>query len=458
MDRYAGQILVVDDDPIYSQLLQVTLEEAHFRVTLASNLGEFRSLISQRAFDFVLLDLFLGDESGFEAIPDLIRKYPYVKIIMMSAHGTIELAVDSMVKGATSFFAKSKDPVDLVDSISRRMQTAPLLESNLPHSNRENYGIIGQSPKIQEVLTRVRQVSDIDSTVLIIGESGTGKELVARAIHRASKRKSERFEAINCGAIPENLIESELFGHVKGAFTDARADRKGLFQICDNGTLFLDEVGEMPFSLQVKLLRVLQEREVMPLGGSESIKLRTRVIAATNRDLSEEVKAGRFRSDLFYRMNVLQIRLPPLRERRQDIPLLIEYCHQRFNQRFGKNVKVPSMEVQARLLAYDWPGNIRELQNAVERGIVLSADNEMHIEDMMEPSLQPNQVTSSGDVGRTTLSEAKKDFEKRYLQDLLEVTGGNISEIARISGRYRADIYRLMSKYGVSRPDFTDNR
>jgi two-component system, NtrC family, response regulator GlrR len=454
VERYAGQILVVDDDTIYSQLLQIALEESDFRVTLASNLAEFRSSISQRAFDFVLLDLFLGDESGFEAIPELFRKNPYTKIIVMSARGTIELAVDSMVKGATSFFAKSKDPRELVKSITERNKVAVSVAS----SAQENYGIIGQSPIIQEVLARVHQVSTIDSTVLISGESGTGKELVARAIHRASHRKSERFEAINCGAVPENLIESELFGHVKGAFTDARSDRKGLFQICDNGTLFLDEIGEMPLLLQVKLLRVLQEREVMPLGARESIKVQTRVIAATNRDLTEEVKAGRFRSDLFYRMNVLQIRLPPLRERREDIPLLIEHCHRRFNQRFGKSIKAPSIAVQARLVEYDWPGNIRELQNAVERGIVLSTDNEMQIEDMMEPAAYSSQATSPSDGDRATLSEAKKNFEKRYLQNLLEVTGGNISEIARISGRYRADIYRLMSKYGVSRPGSMDNQ
>jgi DNA-binding NtrC family response regulator len=308
------------------------------------------------------------------------------------------------------------------------------------------------------VLTKINQVKDIDSTVLITGESGTGKELVARAIHEASTRSEGRFEAVNCGAIPENLLESELFGHKRGAFTDAKTDRKGLFELCENGTLFLDEIGEMPPMLQVKLLRVIQEKEVMPLGSGHSVKVNARVVTATNKSLPVEIKKGTFRTDLYYRLNVLQIHLPTLRERASDIPVLVRYFLGRFNQRFSRAVEPPSNALESRLLAYRWPGNVRELQNAMERGVVLSKDNGLHLEDMLEASglntSHPREISTEDGIWSTSLSDAKKNFERTYLQRLLEATGGNISEIARISGRYRADIYRLMTKYGVEWTEF----
>ncbi len=254
-------------------------------------------------------------------------------------------------------------------------------------------GIIGASQSIQQVFDRIHQVKDVDSTVLINGESGTGKELVARAIHQSSTRAKERFEAVNCGAIAANLLESELFGHKRGAFTDAKADRKGLFEVCDGGTLFLDEIGEMPMNLQVKLLRVLQEREVMPVGSSSTIKVNTRVVAATNKNLADEVKAGNFRTDLYYRLNVLQILLPPLRERTEDIPLLVRFFLDRFNKRFTKSIQPPTKELESRLVSYAWPGNIRELQNAVERGVVLSEDNTLSLDVMLDrPLSETNNV------------------------------------------------------------------
>ncbi len=457
--NYSGQVLVVDDDRIVSELLQVELEGAGFRVSLASNLDELKKQVRQRTFDFVLLDLFLGEENAIEGIPFLIHESPYTKIIVMSAQGTIELAVDAMEKGASSFVAKSKDAKELVASLKEKLQQSAVgVVSSDSADPVGNYGIIGTHPAIKEVFTKIDQVKDIDSIVLISGESGTGKELVARAIHKASHRSKERFEAINCGAIPENLLESELFGHRKGAFTDAKADRKGLFEICENGTLFLDEIGEMPLNLQVKLLRVLQEKEVMPLGGSQSVKVNTRVIVATNRNLAQEVKEGRFRTDLFYRLNVLQIHLPPLRERRSDISLLIQFFLARFNQRFSKTIQPPSKELEARLMSHDWIGNIRELQNAVERGVVLSQDNQLHLENMLEPERSNSNGNGTTDtIWSSPLSEAKKNFEKSYLQHLLEATKGNISEISRISGRYRADIYRLMTKYGVEWEEFREH-
>ncbi len=459
-EGYAGQVLIVEDDPFMGELLQAELEEAGFRVTLARDLATLRQSLLQRTYDFALMDLFLENESSLEAIPLLVRESPYTKIIIMSAHGTLELAVDAMEKGASSFISKGKDPKELIAALKQKMGHVPKGAISSAVSV-DSYGIIGDSPAIYDVLARINQVKDIDSTVLITGESGTGKELVARAIHSASHRSGERFEAINCGAIPENLLESELFGHKRGAFTDAKTDRRGLFELCQNGTLFLDEIGELPLNLQVKLLRVLQERQVMPLGGQESISINTRVIVATNRVLPTEVKKGTFRTDLYYRLNVIQIQLPALRERKMDIPALIEFFLKRFNQRFSKTILPPSRELEARLVAHGWPGNIRELQNALERGVVLATDGTLRLENMLDQEIPESEaavgLSASPDaLWSSPLSEAKKNFERTYLQQLLEVTKGNISEIARISGRYRADIYRLMTKYGVQWDEFRE--
>ncbi len=459
--NYKGQVLIVDDDAIMLELLEANLEEAGFRVSTAKNLTEFRQKTHERTFDFVLLDLFLNDESGVEAIPFLVRESPYTKVIMMSANGTVELAVDALEKGASSFIAKSKDPKELVNALLEKLG-ASKGKAKRKEIDGASLGIIGGSAPIKQVFDRIHQVKDVDSTVLINGESGTGKELVARAIHQSSARANERFEAVNCGAIAENLLESELFGHKRGAFTDAKMDRKGLFEVCDGGTLFLDEIGEMPLNLQVKLLRVLQEREVMPVGSSTTIKVNTRVVAATNKNLADEVKKGNFRTDLYYRLNVLQILLPPLRERTEDIPLLLRFFLERFNNRFSKSVQPPSKELESRLVSYPWPGNIRELQNAVERGVVLAENGILSLDVMLDrplneqttdtPAAQPG--VNDDAIWMTPLSEAKKNFEKTYLQHLLEITKGNISELSRISGRYRADVYRLMSKYGVEWEEF----
>lgn len=455
--QYSGQILVVDDDPVLCDLLSTELEEHGFRVTTTHSLAGLRAKIKERGFHFALVDLFLENEDGLEALPILARESPYTRIIVMSAHGTVELAVGAMERGANTFISKSKDSRELISGLLERIRQpvaptppAPLVGKNL--------GIIGQSSAMQDVLMKIAQLKDVSSTVLITGESGTGKELVARAIHNVSQRSQQRFEAINCGAIPETLLESELFGHKRGAFTDAKMDRKGLFELCSEGTLFLDEIGEMPLNLQVKLLRVLQEKEVMPLGSSHGIKVNTRVIAATNRNLPEEVRSGRFREDLYYRLAVLQIRLPALRERRDDIPVLISHFLERYNERFGKSVQPPSKELEARLLAYSWPGNIRELQNAVERGVVLAQDDKLALENMLEPADQGLPCADTDNVidafCQKPLSAAKQDFERSYLSHLLQITRGNISEMARISGRYRADIYRLLTKHGVQWEEF----
>lgn len=456
--EYLGQVLVVDDDPDIRNILEASLVDAGFSATVAEDIPSLRAALIQRSYDAILLDLFLGDDDSLSVLPHIVQKYPYTKVIMMSAQGTVEFAVDALQKGASTFISKSKNSTEIVEELKKRLHRDP--EQELGNTLAE-HGIIGDSPAIQQTLSQIDRIKDVDSTVLVVGESGTGKELVARAIHNASKRATRRFEAINCGAIPGNLLESELFGHKRGAFTDAKADRKGIFQMCEGGSLLLDEIGEMPMELQVKLLRVLQEREIQPLGAGRSIPVDVRVIAATNRNPLDEVRAGAFREDLYYRLAVITIELPPLRDRKSDIPQLVNHFLMKMRDRFQKQMANPSRELEARLMAYDWPGNIRELQNAVERGVILSKDGEMHIEDMfssldhkLDRPKDGKQVVLDEKMFAKPLSDAKQDFEKEYLRQLLEVTRGNIAEIARISHRYRADIYRLLSKHGLEWEEF----
>lgn len=457
MREYSGRVLIVDDDPIICDLLEAELEAAGFWPSKTNTLSGLKETIRQRSFDWILLDMFLGDEDALQALPFLVRECPYSKVIMMSAHGSVELAVDAMEQGASSFVSKTKDPKDIVTILKQKIsEEAPALPRS---TDTQDHGIVGGSEAISDVLAKIARISDVDSTVLVVGQSGTGKELVARAIHNTSNRAKERFEAINCGAIPENLLESELFGHKRGAFTDAKSDRQGLFEICSNGTLFLDEIGDMPISLQVKLNRVLQEKEILPLGSSRTQRVNTRVIAATNKNLAEEVRLGNFREDLYYRLAVLKLDLPALRDRRTDVPVLLRFFLNQFNQRFNKSVLPPSKELELRLCSYDWPGNVRQLQNAIERGVILSTDGSLRLEDMLpegetagEGRMQHNQYRQ--DFWLKPLSDAKKGFEKDYLRHLLEVTKGNISEIARVSGRYRADVYRLLTKYGIDWEEF----
>ncbi len=471
------RILMVDDDPCLLELLGARFRAAGFECDSAECLAEAAELLRRSRYDAVLLDVRLGDEDGLEALPLILRESPTTRVFVMTAKGSIEVAVDAMERGATSFLVKTGDPSALVEGLKARLgfkggiagtagisgpvDVAP--GGLVPHSSLRaaDFGLVGESAALQRVMDYIDILRDVDSRVLITGESGTGKEVVAKALHSTSARAGKRFEAINCGAIPEALLESELFGHKRGAFTDAKTDHKGFFETCSDGTLFLDEIGEMPLQLQVKLLRVLQESRVTPVGSNQSIKVNTRVVAATNRSLEEEVRKGRFREDLYYRLSVLKIHLPPLRERTSDIPLLVNHFLAMFNARFGKNVEAPSREIMARLVSRPWPGNIRELQNAVERGVVLARDGKLRIDHMIEdagmisvdspdPALA-GAAAAMVDYLAMPLSEAKENFEKLYLRELLKLSRGNISEAARICGRYRADIYRLMVKYGMTR-------
>lgn len=459
--KYFGRLLIVDDDPVICRLYEATLAHAGFVVSVANDLRQMRDLVGQFSFTAVILDLNLGNEYGIDGLPFLLKQAPFAKVFILTSNASIEKAVECMQRGATGFLTKDMAPDKVAAEISRHLvPTATAAPEMKPgEEGFVSLGLIGESPAIRELIGTIEKIRNVDSTVLILGESGTGKEVVARAIHNTSPRATHRFEAINCGAIPENLLESELFGHKKGAFTDAKADRKGIFEICSQGTLLLDEIGDMPISLQTKLLRVLQERQITPVGAGTSIPINTRVIAATHRDILDEAKSKRFREDLYYRLSVVVLHIPPLRHRTEDVPLLTRHFLEQFNKRFGRGVRYPSNQIMSRIVAYDWPGNVRELQNAIERAVVLSMDDQLHLEHMFQ-HLQTRQVqgaSSSGvdsQVFALPLTEAKQHFEKAYLENLLKVSSGNISEAARISGRYRADIYRLMNRYGFDQDQF----
>jgi DNA-binding NtrC family response regulator len=458
---HLGRVLIVDDDVDMAAVLRSSLEYDGCRADVCASLDEMKARVRQFSYDAVLLDLFIGDERGVEALPFLVRESPHAIVIVMTAFGSIELAVEAMGKGAASFLTKADDPGKITGELIARLKARVRLEGASNEARFRELGLLGQSRAMQELRDDILRIRDADdATVLIYGESGTGKELVARAIHRLSPRAEAQFEALNCAAIPEALLESELFGHRRGAFTDAKADRKGIFELCTHGTLLLDEIGEMPLSLQAKLLRVLQEKEVMPVGASKAVKVSTRVIAATNRDLEEEVARGRFREDLYFRLNVLPLYSPPLRERRGDMDILVNAFIDKFNTRYGKAIKPASRDLLLRLEAYEWPGNVRELQNSIERAVVLSRDVELHIEDVLQKKMHKKAARpglGGGEQAMTlTYAEAKETFEKSFLLRILSAAKGSIAEAARISGRYRSDIYRLMERYGISADEFKD--
>jgi DNA-binding NtrC family response regulator len=441
--------LVVDDEATSSLILTSMLETCALTVQTAKTAVEMQSLLSTSQFDIIFLDYKLGKTDGLELLGKIVGEYPRARIIMITAHGSIDLAVQAMRRGASGFITKPFEEDKIRREIDRMLTPGKRLKASMP-SYRAETGIIGASPAIARIHEQIDRMKDVDTTVLIIGESGTGKELVARALHDRSTRSKEKFEAINCAAIPENLLESELFGHKRGAFTDAKSDRKGLFEVCSNGTLFLDEIGELPLNLQSKLLRVLQEKVIIPLGSSQSIKVNTRVVAATNRNLQWLVKEGRFRRDLYYRLSILQIETPPLRDRPEDIATLTNYFIETITDKFARCVKPPTNELLARLTSYDWPGNVRELQNSLERAIILSEDGTLAIDDIFAHPEITDQDDFSSDVSCIKdLTQAKDEFEKRYIEKLLVATNGNVSRASKIAGRIRTDMYRLFTKYNI---------
>jgi DNA-binding NtrC family response regulator len=452
--KLQGRVLVVDDDADMLDLLTAELENRSYLVDKTQSLTTMKTMIRQHSYDAILLDLVIGSDNALEVLPYLAREAAFTKVVIMTAYGSVPLAVEATHKGASDFILKGDSVTSLVDRFLSHIPDESAAQDSSLEELYQDIGLVGRSEAFREVLDMIARIRNTDAHVLILGESGTGKELVARAIHRSSTRGKERFVALNCAAIPETLLESELFGYTKGAFTDARSNRKGIFESCSDGTLLLDEIGELPLNLQAKILRVLQEHEVTPLGSTQSVKVNTRIIAATHRDLEEETLLGRFREDLYFRLNIIPIYLPSLRERKEDIEALTRSFIERFNKRYEKSIHFPSRDVLTRLEAYDWRGNIRELQNAIERAVVLSQDDVLHIEDTLaRKNRQRDNATArssqeNGDF-ETNYAAAKEAFERAFLLRLMGLARGSISEAARLSGRYRSDIYRLLAKYGI---------
>ena len=431
------RILIVDDDAALLRLLALRLQKEGFEVVQASSAEEALSILDARAPDLVVTDVQMGGMDGLTLFEAVHRRHPSLPVIILTAHGNIPDAVRATRLGVFGYLTKPFEAKALMTEVDRA-----LLHAAPPVDEGEEWrtGIVSRSPLIARALADAHSVARSDAAVLLTGESGTGKELFARAIHEASERRDGPFVAVNCGAIPEALLESELFGHVKGAFTGATRDHKGLFQSAHGGTIFLDEIGDMPVALQVKLLRVLQEREVRAVGSSQTVKADVRVISATHRDLKAACAAGRFREDLYYRLNVVSLALPPLSERREDIPLLANHFLAQLRERYRKAVHAFAPEGMEMLIGGAWKGNVRELQNVVEKCIALCAT------EVIPASLVQRALDSAPDE-MESFDDARRSFERDYLAKLLRTTEGNVSQAARLAKRNRSDFYSLLNRH-----------
>jgi two-component system response regulator GlrR len=454
----AGEkILVVDDDQGLLTLMKVRLEASGYKAIVAEGAEQALSREQDDSYDMAIVDLRLNGINGITLLEKLLLRHPHLPVIILTAHGSIASAVEATKKGAYDYLTKPFDPKDLLHRIEKALEVRRLRGEveQLRTLVRERYhpdNIVASSDEMQHVLRQVAQIAVTDSTVCLYGESGTGKELIAKSMHAMSRRARGPFVAINCGAIPEGLLENELFGHVKGAYTGADHAHRGLLRQADAGTLFLDEIGELPQALQVKFLRVLQEQEFYPLGAGQPTRVDFRLIAATNQDLWETVCRGKFREDLYYRIHVIPVVLPPLRERQEDIPLLAHHFLQRFAHAVRKEVKGFSSEAMQRLMMYNWPGNIRELANVIERAVVL-ANEDLITSDLILLGPQPARPSKSEQL---FFKDARAAFERAYLVQALTATRGNVSRAAERSGRHRAEFYRLLRKYGLDPASFKD--
>jgi len=454
MSDHKGKILVVDDDRNILQVIQMRLESGGYHVIKTTGAEKALKLAEKEPFDLAMIDLKLDDQDGILLMQNIRHIIPDLPVIILTAHGTIDSAVDAMKKGAYSYLTKPFDGHELLMQINNCLETSKLSKEvkQLQRLVKERYGfdnIIGRSEKMKKVFEQVTLAAVTDSNVYIEGKSGTGKELIAKTLHVASERKDHPFIALNCAAIPENLMESELFGYEKGAFTGADKNKKGLIAEASFGTFFLDEISEMPLSMQVKVLRVLEEKEFYPVGGRQIVKMHARLIAASNKNLEQEVKNGRFREDLYYRIHVIPIKLPTLNERKEDIPILSRHFLKKISVEMGKKINEFSTDAMQKLISYPWPGNIRELENTIECAIAMAKRN-IITEDLIlqTQNVHPESLKS--------FKDAKENFEKNYLIQLFELTKGNVSQAAKLAGKYRADVYELIKKYNIKLADFRE--
>ena len=431
-----------------------SLARVGYECTVATSARRARRLIERDGFDIVITDLMMNDVGGLEILARAKDDLPDAEVILVTGHGTIPSAVQAMQQGAFNYLLKPLDLGQLRAVAEKAAESVRLKRTNAELNRRldEKFGfegVVGSSAKMNEVISLLKRIAPTNASVLIQGETGTGKELVAQAIHQNSPRKNKPFVALNCAALSENILESELFGHIKGAFTDASADRVGKFEYAHGGTLFLDEVGDMPMATQIKLLRVLESSEITRVGSNEPVKVNVRILSATNRILEQQIAAGTFRADLYHRLKVVTVVLPRLVDRSQDIPLLIEHFIRQFARRHEKTIKSMSTAARRRLMAYDWPGNVRKLRNTIESMVVVDFDGVLDLDDLpreltehAEPSAEPASGRLSGLVGKSLA-----EIEKLFIAETLALTGGNREEAAHILGIGERTLYRKIKEY-----------
>ncbi len=452
-------LLIVDDEPDMLQLLKRSLEpDLNCRIHLASSGEEALKVLSDQQIDLVLADIKMPGMSGMELLEIIGKQYPRLTVVMMTAYGHIDMAVEAMKRGAYDFVTKPFDHDALIVRLEKAVERSRLIRENTRLQGRcreqdKFQNLVGKSPAMQKVFQAVDMVSKTDLTVLITGESGTGKDLTARAIHSLSHRSQGPFVAVNCPSVPENILESELFGYRKGAFTHATRDKVGLFQEANTGTIFLDEIGDISPTIQTKLLRVLQEKEIKPLGDTRSIHVDVRIIASTNQDLRSKIKRQEFREDFFYRLNVLPIRMPALRERVEDIPLLVSHLLEKHCSKLNRPKKMLAPELLEIFMRRDWEGNVREMENMILRGILFSAGEIITPQDVGLSASEGRDFASEDEISQLAYKQAKEQilnrFNKAYIGSLLTNTGGNVSAAARKCGLERQALQQIMRRYGI---------
>ncbi|KGL51446.1 two-component system response regulator GlrR [Pantoea ananatis] len=444
MVKQAAHLLLVDDDPSLLKLLGMRLTSEGYQVTTAASGPDALRLLQKEKIELVISDLRMDEMDGLALFAEIQKRHTGLPVIILTAHGSIPEAVAATQQGVFSFLTK---PVDR-DALYKAIDEA--LAQRVPVSDdRWREAIVTRSPQMLRLLEQAHMVAQSDVSVLINGQSGTGKEVLAQAIHAASPRAQKPFVAINCGALPEQLLESELFGHAKGAFTGAVSAREGLFKAAEGGTLFLDEIGDMPPALQVKLLRVLQERKVRPLGSNNDIDIDVRIISATHRDLPKAMEKNAFREDLFYRLNVVNLKIPALHQRTEDIPLLANHLLRQTAERHKPQIRSFSVDAMKRLMSASWPGNVRQLVNVIEQCVALSSS------PVISDALV-EQALSGENSALPTFVEARNQFELNYLRKLLQMTKGNVTNAARLAGRNRTEFYKLLSRHELDASDFKE--
>ena len=440
MTMSKARILIVDDDPDLLRLLTFRLEGADYAVDSADSAERALARLSVAIPQLVITDLRMSGMDGMALFENIHKSNPALPVIILTAHGTIPDAVAATQRGVFGYLTKPFDSKELLQQVEKAVAVSGGRTDKMTREGDWRIEIITRSLALESILGKAKLVAGGDASVLVRGESGTGKELLARAIHKASPRAAKPFVAINCGAIPEQLLESELFGHMKGSFTGAARDYKGLFQAAEGGTVFLDEIGDMPLPLQVKLLRVLQDKEIRPIGTTQTIPVDVRIISATHRNLEEAIKAGNFREDLYYRLNVVSFGLPALCERREDIPVLATHFLNQLAERYKKPLNGFASEAMEILVKSAWPGNVRELYNVVEQAVALSTTS------IITPALVDSAMRGQS-AELSSFESARSEFERDYLAKLLKITGGNVTQAAKLAKRNRTEFYKLLQRH-----------